>query len=46
MAYQTPDMLITRHVYKLQIFNKYTKMFDVIETEWASVDNLRCIKAK
>ena len=46
MASQTPDMLITRHVYKLQIFNKYSKMFDVIETKWASVDNLRCINPR
>ena len=44
LASQTPDMLITRHVYKLQIFNKYTKMFDVLKTKWASVGNLRCIK--
>ena len=33
MASQTPDMLITQHVNKLHIFNKYTKMFDVIETK-------------
>ena len=42
MAAHTPDMLITRHVYKLQIVNNYTLVFTVIETKWATVDNLPC----